>query len=120
MSRLRHKRTSLQDTYASDGATETGGNPAVYSLAKEKHSIGTIGGAKSKPRMDRKKRGGKAGMPPMTADTGSLSPEHVAAIHGAVRHMLHNAPPEVAPIMHQAIAAHQLDRDMSGSNSDME
>ena len=109
------------------------GNPHVLSLAREKHSIGTIDGKPARKRLDRRRsrpsadsapytsahaRGGMAGMHPMHGDTGGLHPEHVAAIHQAVRHIMHNAPPEVAPIVHQAVAAHQLDNIPGGSGSD--
>ena len=62
MSRARHhthKKEHEHKHHADGGAaTETGGNPHVFALAKEKHSIGRIGGEKAKPRMDRKRGGG--------------------------------------------------------------
>lgn len=61
MSRARHhthKKEHEHKHREMGGATETGGNPHVFALAKEHKSIGTIGGEKSKARMDRK-RGGK-------------------------------------------------------------
>ena len=60
MSRARHHthKKEHEKHHADGGATETGGNPHVFALAKEKHSIGHIGGHAAKPRLDRK-RGGK-------------------------------------------------------------
>ncbi len=61
MSRARHHthKKEHEKHHAEGGAaTETGGNPHVFKLAKEKHSIGVIDGEKGKPRLDRK-RGGK-------------------------------------------------------------
>ena len=61
MSRARHHTHKKEHhKHHADGgtATETGGNPHVFALAKEKHSIGHIGGEKGKPRMDRRRGGG--------------------------------------------------------------
>ncbi len=63
MSRARHHTHKKEHMHhekhrAEGGVTETGGNPHVFALAKEHHSIGTIGGEKAKKRLDRK-HGGK-------------------------------------------------------------
>ena len=59
MSRARHHthKKEHEKHHADGGATETGGNPHVFALAKEKHSIGHIGGHAAKPRLDRKRGG---------------------------------------------------------------
>lgn len=58
MSRARHKTHKKEhEHHAAGGATETGGNPHVFALAKEKHSIGHIDGAPARKRLDRKRGG---------------------------------------------------------------
>lgn len=58
MSRARHM-THKKEKHRSDGgmAIETGGNPAIFAMAKDKKSIGNVSGESSKKRLDRKSGG---------------------------------------------------------------
>ena len=108
MSRLRHKKEHEEhhEKHREDGgATETGGNPHVFALAKEKHAVGHIGGEKAKPRLDRK-RGGKVehraqGGEAKGADTHPYSSAHKRGGkvheeggHKELHHGLHGAEKE--------------------------
>ena len=98
MSRARHMthhKKEHEKHHADGGATETGGNPHVFALAKEKHSIGHIGGHAAKPRLDRKRggacraSGGSASNPysegkqPSEARAHGGEVKHHIGLHGA-------------------------------------
>jgi hypothetical protein len=100
MSRARHHthKKEHEKHHAAGGATETGGNPHVFALAKEHHSIGHIDGAKAKPRLDRKRGGAcrAAGGGLKGSDTHPYSSahKHGGKVHGEehpLHHGLHDA-----------------------------
>lgn len=114
MSRARHMTHGKHHAKHREagGATETGGNPAVFSLAKEHTSIGHIPGGKAKHRLDRKRGGGvhhhaSGGSAANPYSEGKQPPEnklahggrshHADGGHDGMHHGLHGAHKEGHP-----------------------